>query len=126
MLGIPVFRKLAKSVIQHWYGCKWFKVTRYPIPKPGHLQRDRSDQVSPFEIVGNDYTGQLHYSFKGKKDLKAYILLFSCTVSTGVHLELVSNLSTTEFVKSFKKLISRRGNPNIIYSDNRETLMAPL
>ena len=96
----------------------------YPIPKPGHLQRDRSYQVSPFEIVGNDYAGRLYYSFKGKKDLKAYILLFSCIVSTGVHLELVSNLSATEFIKSFKKLISRRGNANIIYSDNTETLRA--
>ena len=30
----------------------------------------------------------------------------------------MSNLSTTEFIKSFKRLISRRRKPNIIYSDN--------
>ena len=30
----------------------------------------------------------------------------------------MSNLSTTEFIKNFKRLISRRRKPNIIYSDN--------
>ena len=41
-----------------------------------------------------------------------------------LHLELVSNLTTTEFIKSFKKLISRRGKPNIIDSDNAKTFKA--
>ena len=36
-----------------------------------------------------------------------------------IYLELVSNLTTIEFIKSFKKLISRREKPNIIYSDNK-------
>ena len=42
---------------------------------------------------------------KGKKDLKAYILLFSCSVSRALHLELMANLSTTKFIKSLKRLI---------------------
>ena len=59
---------------------------------------------------------------KGKKVLKAYNLLLSCSVGRAVHLELVSNLiTTTEFIKSFKKLLSRRGKPNI-YSNNTKTL----
>ena len=61
---------------------------------------------------------------KGKKVLKAYNLLLSGIVGRAVHLELVSNLiTTTEFIKSFKKLISRRGKPNI-YSDNAKTFKA--
>ena len=36
----------------------------------------------------------------------------------------MSNLTTTEFIKSFKKLISRRVKPNIIYSDNAKTFKA--
>ena len=39
-------------------------------------------------------------------------LIFSCGVSRAVHLKLVSNLSTNEFIKSFKKLISRKGKQN--------------
>ena len=41
-----------------------------------------------------------------------------------MHFELVSNLTTTKFIKSFKKLIAGRGKPNIIYSDNAKTFKA--
>ena len=36
----------------------------------------------------------------------------------------MSNLSTTEFIKSFKRLVLRKGNPNIIYSDNTKTFIS--
>ena len=36
----------------------------------------------------------------------------------------MSNLSTNEFIRSFKRLISRRGKPNVIYSDNAKTFKA--
>ena len=53
-----------------------------------------------------------------------HILLFSCSVTRAVHIELVSSLTTTEFIKSFKRLISRRGKPKIVYSDNAKTFKA--
>ena len=39
-------------------------------------------------------------------------------------IELGSNLTTTEFIKSFKRLISRRGKHEIVYSDNAKTFKA--
>ena len=39
-------------------------------------------------------------------------------------MELVSSLTTTEFIKSFKRLISRRGTPKIFYPDNAKTFKA--
>ena len=124
LFWVPVLRKLTKSVIQNCYGCKRFRATHYPNLKPELLPRDRTAQALPFKIVGTNYSGPLYYKSKGKKDLKTYILLFSCSVSGDVHLELVPNLTTKEFVKGFKKLISRRGKPNIIYSDNAKTFKA--
>ena len=124
LFWIPVLRKLSKSVIQNCYGCKRSRAMHYLNPKPGLLLRDRTEWVLPFEIIRTDYAGPLYYKSKGKKDLKAYILFFSCSVSRVVHLEFVSNLPTTEFIKSFKKLISRRGKPNIIYSDKAKPFKA--
>ena len=72
-------------------------------------------------MVDIDYADPLYYKSKSKKDLKAFILLFYCSVSRAAHLELVSNLITTDFIKSFKRQISRRGKPNIIYSDNAKS-----
>ena len=124
LFWIPVLRKLTKSVIQNCYGCKRFRVMHYPNPKQGLLPRERTEQALPFEIKDTDCEGPLYYKSKGKRDLKACILLFSCSVSRAVHLELVSNLTTTECIKSFKKLISRKGKLSIIYSDNAKTFKA--
>ena len=61
---------------------------------------------------------------KGKKVLKAYNLSLSRSVDRAVYLELESNfITTTEFIKSFKKFISRRGKPNI-YSNSAKTFRA--
>ena len=106
------------------YGWKRFRATHYPNPKPRLLPRDRTEQALPFEILGTDSAVPLYYKSKGKKDLKANILIFSCSVSRAVHLELVSNFTTTEFIKSFKKLISRRAKPSIIFSVNTKTFKA--
>lgn len=35
-----------------------------------------------------------------------------------VHLELITSLSTEDFLLALKRFISRRGNPSVIYSDN--------
>ena len=59
-----------------------------------------------------------------KKDSKAYILLFSCSLSRAVHLELTPNLTTNEFIKRFKRLIARRGRPKTVDSDNAKTFQA--
>ena len=122
LFWMPVFRKITKSTIQDCYGFKRSTATHYLNRKPGLLQRDRTEQAWLFEIIGTDYAGPLYYKSKSEKDLKAYISLFSCSVSRAVDLNLVSHFSTGNFIKSFWGLISRRGKPNIIYSDNTKAL----
>ena len=39
-------------------------------------------------------------------------------------LDLIPSLETKEFIKSFKRLIARRGRPSLIYSDNGSTFVA--
>ena len=51
-------------------------------------------------------------------------MLFTCSITRAVHLELLPNQSTSEFIKAFKNLIARRGSPNIVYSDNAKTYVA--
>ena len=121
LFWIPHLRRLSKSVIKNCYGCKKFKSLPNHSPKPGPLPKDN---CFPFEVTGTDYAGPIYYKIKKKSELKAYILLFSCSVTRAVHIELVSNLTTTEFIKSFKRLISRRDKSKIVYSDNAKTSKA--
>ena len=124
LFWIPHLKSLSKSLIRNCYGCKKFRSLPYHSPKPGPLPKDRTEKCFPFEVIGTDYAGPIYYKTKKKSELKAYILLFSCSVTRAVHIELVTNLTTIEFIKSFKRLISRRGKPKIVYSDNAKTVKA--
>ena len=78
-------------------------------PKPGPLPKQRTQECHPFQVIGVNYTGPTYYRSKNKAISKSYVLLFSCSVSRAFRLELVTNLTTQEFIKNMKRLIARGG-----------------
>ena len=78
----------------------------------------------PFEVLGVDFAGPIAYKFSPKKEGKAYILLFACSLTRAIHLELLPNQTAEEFIRSLKKFIARRGRPKKIYSDNGRSFTA--
>ena len=91
---IPTLRRLTKSVVRKCYGCKRFNSLPYPGVKPGPLPNDRTEQAMSFQVIDTDFAGPIYDRTKTKKESKAYILIFSCSVSRAVHLELISNTTT--------------------------------
>ncbi|XP_072761509.1 uncharacterized protein [Anoplolepis gracilipes] len=67
-----------------------------------NLPSARVTSSRPFCIVGVDYCGPI----------------FVREATKAVHIELVSGLSTEEFLGALKCFIERRGKPSSIYSDN--------
>ena len=55
---------------------------------------------------------------------KTWICLYTCCVTRAVHLDLVPDLSTEAFLRSFKRFAARRGVPAIMVSDNGKTFKA--
>lgn len=114
-------RKTVKSVLKNCVICKKFNSS------PGRqdiapLPKDRIVESPPFETCAVDFAGPIYV--KTKTDLeKAYIVLFTCAVTRAVHLELASDLSTSNFLLAFKRFISRRGLCKTIYSDNAKTFV---
>ena len=104
--------------------CKRFQVTAYHNPPVGNLPLDRTVGSTPFEVLGVDYAGPLIYKINKTKDGKAYILLFACSLTRSIHLELLPDQTTENFIKSFKRFIARRGRPWKVYSDNGKTFVA--
>ena len=75
-------------------------------------------------MIGIDYAGPIIYRQRGNKNGKVYILLYSCSLTRAVYLDLLPDQTSDEFIISLKRAIARRGRPTKIYSDNFSTFVA--
>ena len=80
-LWIPRLRKLAKRLLKQCWGCKRFQAVAVKSPPPGLLPRERTEGNTPFEVVGVDFAGPVKYFKKSKKEGKAYVVLYSCSLT---------------------------------------------
>ena len=121
---LPRLGRLAKKVIKKCYGCKRFQAVALKSPPPRNLPRDRTEERTAFQMIGVDFAGPLKYRQGKKNEGKAYIVLYACSLTRGIYLELLPNMETTEFISSLKRFIAHRGRPKKIYSDNGKTFVA--
>lgn len=87
----------------------------------GDLPESRSTPSKPFYHTGVDFTGYVDVKAskgRGIKTFKGYISVFVCMVTKAVHLELVSDLTSSAFLAALRRMAARRGTPGHIYSDN--------
>ncbi|CAB4006889.1 E3 ubiquitin- ligase DZIP3, partial [Paramuricea clavata] len=84
-------------------------------------ERFRVKEAPPFTYVGLDYVGPLYVKSTNDLDEKAWICLITCCVSRAVHLEVVPNMTSQAFLRSFRRFTSRRATPLLVVSDNAKT-----
>ena len=118
---IPTLRQLVKRIVKRCHSCKRLNISHYPKPSQGLIPTDRTKQDLPFSVIGTDYAGPFICKTNGKRDIKVYLLLFTCSLTRAVHLEILPNQTTQEFIQALKRLIARRGRQKVIYSDNAKT-----
>ncbi|XP_037502495.1 uncharacterized protein LOC119376894 [Rhipicephalus sanguineus] len=112
-------RQAVKKVIKRCLICR--KQSCPPATEPvAPLPADRVTKGNPFDTVGIDFAGPLICQ-QSRDVRKCYIAIFTCAVTRAVHLELVSDMSTTAFLLAFKRFVARRGICSTIYSDNALT-----
>ena len=115
---VPRLRRLTKKIVKSCRGCRRFRAQGYTFSPPGNLPKDRTEGHTPFQVIGVDFEGSLRYRMKPKTEGKAYVLLYACSFTRAMYIDLVPNLETTEFIRGLKCFIARRGRPQRIYSDN--------
>ena len=120
---IPRLRRLVKKVRRNCHGCKRFQAIAYAAPPPADLPTTRTEGTNPYQVVGVDYAGPLRYRISQEREGKGYVLLYACSLTRGVYLDLLPNLETSECLLSLKQFIARRGRPDRIYSDNGRTFV---
>ncbi len=113
-------RRTIRSVTRACVVCR--RVSAKPKPQMlGQLPADRLKPGSVFERTGVDYAGPVMVKSGPVRKptlVKAYICVFVCLAVKAVHLEVVSDLTSKAFIAAFRRFISRRGKPSIMWSDN--------
>ena len=78
-----------------------------------------------FDRVAVDYGGPfITIQGRGKRRQKRYLCLFTCLATRAVHLEMAFALDTNSFLNAFYRMVSRRGKPKEVVSDNGGNFVA--
>lgn len=89
-------------------------------PLMGNLPPLRTTPARPFLNVGIDYGGFFNIKIHKIRTLrltKMYICVFVCMATKAVHIEVVTDLTTSAFISALTRFVSRRGICASISSD---------
>ena len=121
---VPKGRQVVKKVLREYATCKKEQCKPFGAPPTAALPEFRVREAPPFSKVGIDFAGPLFVKTKPGEMVKACVALFNCYVTRAVHLDLVTDLTATTFVRCQRKFAARRGTPSVITSDNAKTFKA--
>ena len=114
---IPQGRSAVRKVLKTCTLCRRHEGGPYKMPLMPSIPTERVSVSAPFTYMGVDYFGPLY--IKVKRDTqKVWVCLYTCLVTRAVHLELMYDMSTQQFLLGFRRFIEQHGNPNKIISDN--------
>ena len=103
---IPKVGQHVRSLLRSCTICKRHGGRPYPLPDSPPLPEMRMCDVAPFTVTGIDFTGALYVQMNGVES-KVYICLFTCATTRGVHLEIVTDLTTDTFLLALRRFASR-------------------
>ena len=112
--------RAVRSVTRHCVTCR--KVAAKPTSQlHGQLPSDRVKPGQVFDRVGIDYAGPVMVKcgpIRKPRFAKGYVAVFVCLATKAVHLEIVSDLTTSAFIATLRRFIGRRGIPSTLWSDH--------
>lgn len=116
-------RANVKSVLRRCALCRRYEGGSYKMPPLSSFPESRVTKATPFSSTGLDYFGPVYVKNCGQVQ-KIWVCLFTCFVTRAVHLEVVFDMSTEQFLMAFRRFIAQRGTPSVILSDNAKQFKA--
>ena len=110
---IPGARQLIQKLLKQCVICRKVEGKPYQTPDPPPLVKCRVQEMQPIEVIGVDFTGALYVKDIGK-ETKVYVCFFICAVTRAMHLEIVTDLTTENFLQAFRGFSSRKLLPKIM------------
>ena len=105
-----------------WLLCGGTYCKRYRYPPSPPLTPLRLNDLRPSFTVGIDNFGPVFvrniYFVENDIMHKAWVTLYTCAASRAICLDLVPNMNSASFIRSFKRFILRYGCPDNVISDN--------
>lgn len=117
-------RQYVRRLIHKCVVCKRQEGKPCEANPPPPLPEFRVQQCRPFQTTGVDFAGPLFVRPSGASDgvsNKTWLCLYTCCATRAVHLDLVNDMTTATFIRSFKRFTARRGVPSRVISDNGRT-----
>ena len=91
--------------------------------KMADLPADRlTPNEPPFTRVGMDYFGPFYVKV-GRSEVKRYGVIFTCLAIRAIHIEKADALDTNACLNAIRRFIARRGQVQMIRSDNGTNLV---
>ena len=117
-------RQFVRKIVYRCIKCRKFEGLHYrAVPAPP-LPDYRVQEATPFAYCGVDFAGSLYITASEESESKkVWICLFTCCVTRGIHLKMVTDMSTQTFLRSFKRFTARTGTPvQVIFPQLPNTL----
>ena len=85
--------------------------------KMAELPVHRLAEAPPFTCCGVDMFGPFLIN-QQRNEIKRYRPMFTCMASRAAHIEITNSLNSGSFIQAPRRIIARRGNIKLLYSDN--------
>ena len=112
-------RQSIKKKLQSCVHCKKVQTPPLRMAPPPPLPPARLKLQKPFSVAGVDYSGG--FSVYNSHVNVVYLLLFTCSTTRAVALEVTESLTTVELLQALRRFASRFGMPTQFISDNAST-----
>lgn len=112
--------RLIKKVVYSCNVCARYKSKTYSSIM-GPLPASRTELNRPFSTVKVDFCGPFEVVCTGHRSIKAnkaYMAVFVCPAVKAIHIEVISDVSTSKFIACLRRFFGHRGKSKMVYSDN--------
>ena len=110
-------RKLTREILNSCPTCKIFN-SKHACLQMAQLPENRLENAPCFTHSAVDFARPIKYKNDDGRISKSYLLIWTCLVTRGVHIELTKDMSTVEVLGGLQKFINRFPAVKTITSDN--------
>jgi len=102
---IPQGRSTVRKVLKECRNCIRYEGGRYKMPLIPPFPKNRVSESAPFTYTGIDYFGPLYIKSATGSE-KVWVCLYTCLVIRAIHLELMLDMTTEQFLLGFRRCVA--------------------